>query len=123
VYKHPSGMLPKEYYFKVAKVTGKPGAGGKEAPRKTISKVKINLASFCAGDTEPAPQDVFLQLKCARPAGLCRRRRCSRKSLPRAPAAAAVAALSPLASASPAAAHPHLPAHTSSCPPPNHQNP
>jgi hypothetical protein len=58
-------MLPKEYYFKVAKVTGKPGAGGKEPPRKTISKVKINLASFCAGDTEPAPQDVFLQLKCA----------------------------------------------------------
>lgn len=61
IYKHNDAYNPKEYYFKVQHV--KKSSKGKDE-RKTIAKTKVDLARFCTTDPDPAPQEVFLQLKC-----------------------------------------------------------
>lgn len=38
------------------------GGPGNE-DRKTLSKIKVDLAAFCSEETSPMPQEVFLQLK------------------------------------------------------------
>ncbi|KAJ9518712.1 hypothetical protein QJQ45_018708, partial [Haematococcus lacustris] len=58
IYKDADGMQKKEYTFKVQSVVK--GSKG-EDERKTLGKVKVDLAAFCTGELDPTPQDVFLQ--------------------------------------------------------------
>ncbi|GFH14180.1 C2 NT-type domain-containing protein, partial [Haematococcus lacustris] len=71
IYKDADGMQKKEYTFKALSreqyvrdllqvqsvVKGSKG----EDERKTLGKVKVDLAAFCTGELDPTPQDVFLQ--------------------------------------------------------------
>jgi hypothetical protein len=66
LYRDAGRLLPKEYTFKLQHVRGgggDPAGGG--AQRKTVAKLKLDLAQFCSsGDATPSvPQEVFLQLK------------------------------------------------------------
>ncbi|KAJ9518897.1 hypothetical protein QJQ45_026267 [Haematococcus lacustris] len=60
IYKDADGMQKKEYTFKVQSVVK--GSKG-EDERKTLGKVKVDLAAFCTGELDPTPQDVFLQCR------------------------------------------------------------
>jgi hypothetical protein len=50
----------KEYTFKIQSV--KNDSKGSE-DKKTIGKTKVDLSSFCTQEANPAPQEIFLQLK------------------------------------------------------------
>lgn len=53
-------FVPKEYSFKVQSVRAT-GRGNED--RKTVGKIKVDLAQFCNAEVEPLPKEVFLQLK------------------------------------------------------------
>ncbi|KAF8068253.1 hypothetical protein HT031_001940 [Scenedesmus sp. PABB004] len=66
-------LLPKEYSLKIQHVRGGErggSAGGGHEARRTVGKIKLDVAPFCAAAAEAGgtgvPQEVFLQLK---PAG------------------------------------------------------
>lgn len=60
MYKEGGRMLPKEFSFKVQNVRG---ADPNNSSRKTIGKVKVDMAQFCTADDVTVPQEVYLQLK------------------------------------------------------------
>ena len=60
VYQDSGAFVPKEYVLKVQSVRG--AARGHEE-RRTVGKIRVDLAQFCNADTEPLPKEVFLQLK------------------------------------------------------------
>jgi len=60
VYQEAGVFAPKEYTFKVQSVRLVRGA---HEDRCTVGKIKVDLAQFCNAETEPLPQEVFLQLK------------------------------------------------------------
>lgn len=57
LYKTGDKVGSKEYTFKVQTL------GATEHDRKTVGKVRVDLAQFCSGDAEPEAHDVVLQLK------------------------------------------------------------
>lgn len=59
MYKEGGRILPKEFSFKIQNVRG----NGAEASRKTIGKIKVDMAQFCTADEAAVPQEVYLQLK------------------------------------------------------------
>lgn len=52
-------MLPKEFSFKIQNVRG----SGPDAAKKTIGKIKVDMAQFCMAEDASVPQEVYLQLK------------------------------------------------------------
>lgn len=57
MYKSGNKFASKEHSFKVQTV------GATEADRKTIGKVRVDLAQFCTDEVEPQAHNVVLQLK------------------------------------------------------------
>ncbi|KIZ07466.1 hypothetical protein MNEG_0476 [Monoraphidium neglectum] len=60
VYQDGGVFVPKEYTLKVQAVRAR-GRGAED--RRTVGKVKVDLAAFCNAEVEPLPREVFLQLK------------------------------------------------------------
>jgi hypothetical protein len=90
MYREAGRLLPKEYSFKIQHMRGGGGGGDSMAAaaaaaadggtKKTIGKIKLDMAQFCSAETASMPQEVFLQLKCACVVCLartCRRMRCA----------------------------------------------
>ncbi|KAI8476827.1 MAG: hypothetical protein J3K34DRAFT_516111 [Monoraphidium minutum] len=61
VYQDGPGFGPKEYTLKVQAVRARGRGGGED--RRTVGRVKVDLAQFCNAEVEPLPREVFLQLK------------------------------------------------------------
>lgn len=59
MYKEGGRMLPKEFSFKIQNVRG----SGPDAARKTIGKIKVDMAQFCMAEDGSVPQEMYLQLK------------------------------------------------------------
>lgn len=59
MYKEGGRILPKEFSFKIQNVRGSDA----HAVKKTVGKIKVDMAQFCAADELPVPQEVYLQLK------------------------------------------------------------
>ena len=60
VYQENGVFVAKEYVFKVQSVKAR-GRGGED--RRTVGKVRVDLAQFCNAEVEPLPKEVFFQLK------------------------------------------------------------
>jgi hypothetical protein len=61
LYREGGRILPKEFSFKLQHVRG----SGAEATKKTLGKLKVDMAAFCSNDTAATvPQELFLLLKC-----------------------------------------------------------
>lgn len=58
IYKDGNHMVAKDFSFKIQSVSK-----DSKDERKTLGKVKVDMAEFCTGQVDPQPQDVFLQLK------------------------------------------------------------
>lgn len=60
IYKDGGKLMPKDYSFKIQSLTtNKEGVEEK----KTIGKLKVDLAAYCEGQTEAQPKEVFFSLK------------------------------------------------------------
>jgi hypothetical protein len=59
MYKEGGRILPKEVSFKIQNVRG----SGDKAVRKTIGKIKVDMAQFCTAEEGSIPQEMYLQLK------------------------------------------------------------
>lgn len=59
MYKEGGRILPKEFSFKIQNVRGK----GDHVDRKTIGKIKVDMAQFCTTEEGSVPQELYLQLK------------------------------------------------------------
>jgi hypothetical protein len=59
MYKEAGRILPKEFSFKIQNVRG----SGEHAVRKTIGRIKVDMAQFCTADETAVPQEMYLQLK------------------------------------------------------------
>lgn len=59
MYSDGSRILPKEFSLKIQNVRG----SGEHAVRKTIGKIKVDMAQFCTTEEGCVPQEMYLQLK------------------------------------------------------------
>ena len=59
MYQEAGSFAPKEYTLKLQHVRGT----GRSESRKTIGRLRVDLAAFCSEEVEPLPREVFLQLK------------------------------------------------------------
>lgn len=60
MYQDSGVFVPKEYVLKVQSVKSRRGGG---EDRRTVGKVRVDLAQFCNAEVEPLPKEVFFQLK------------------------------------------------------------
>lgn len=54
-------MLPKVFSFKLQQNVR--GTNSSSSDKKTIGKIKVDMAQFCTADDASVPQEVYLQLK------------------------------------------------------------
>jgi hypothetical protein len=59
MYAEGGRVLPKEFSFKIQNVRG----SGEHAVRKTIGKIKVDMAQVCTTEEGSVPQEMYLQLK------------------------------------------------------------